>query len=249
MTTDARLDPLAALEALRASLAAEVARREHVEALLLSLVTDIKAEMGDRYRAVVDEAAGDISVNTAFKVALQDEREQAHTEVESLTLALQESQDELKVHIEQLAALVPLREQIAQASVTACTLHAEVEELRQERDHERHEKETVADASQAVVRHLRQERDKEVGHCHEHFRRWLAAEQARKMAEAEVATLKQPLQEAEHCADLAEARLAALMAALEGLEQALRARARLNKRFGFLALLADRLAALRTGEA
>jgi hypothetical protein len=35
----------------------------------------------------------------------------------------------------------------------------EIEQLTEDLDHERHEKETVADASQAVVKHLRAERD------------------------------------------------------------------------------------------
>lgn len=51
------------------------AERDGARACLDSLTTDIKEAMGQRYRDAVTEAQGDISVNTAFKVALRDERE------------------------------------------------------------------------------------------------------------------------------------------------------------------------------
>jgi chromosome segregation ATPase len=65
--------------------------REHRE----NLIRDIQAEFGARFTAVVDEAYGDISVNTAFRVALRDEREAARVQVEELTAQLRTVQDEL----------------------------------------------------------------------------------------------------------------------------------------------------------
>lgn len=43
---------------------------------LRTLVRDIEEAFGQRYKDIVAEASGDISVNTAFKAALREERQQ-----------------------------------------------------------------------------------------------------------------------------------------------------------------------------
>lgn len=60
-------------------------------ACLDSLVADIKAAMGARYAEIVDEAEGDISVNTAFRAALAAERQASKDAIEELKEWVHES--------------------------------------------------------------------------------------------------------------------------------------------------------------
>lgn len=58
------------------------ADRDTAREMLKNLIADIEAAMGDRYRQIVAEASGDISVNTAFRCAIRDEREASRIELE-----------------------------------------------------------------------------------------------------------------------------------------------------------------------
>lgn len=60
---------------------------ESARACLDSLVSDIHTAMGQRFTAIVDDAQGDISVNTAFKLALAEERQAANDRIDGLLAA------------------------------------------------------------------------------------------------------------------------------------------------------------------
>lgn len=63
-------------------IAALRAEKEHAQACMNGLIDVIKEVMGQGYKDAVTEACGDISVNTAFRVALREERERHKDAIE-----------------------------------------------------------------------------------------------------------------------------------------------------------------------
>lgn len=70
-----QIDQFIAVEALVTRLVHEIAEKDVARRMLDYLCKDLAEAFGVGYAAIIDEASGDISVNTAMKVALRDERE------------------------------------------------------------------------------------------------------------------------------------------------------------------------------